>query len=134
MLASEFLELARTLSGGGPYESARLRSAISRSYYAAFLNARDHLLEAVGKRARVKVRGAHDKVWKAYQWAEGDLKVIGLALEALKGMREDADYELTHDPDNTSVLEAISISEKIQAQLPNVDASNCVNPDTGQKY
>jgi hypothetical protein len=75
-------------------------------------------------------------VWKSYQWADGELKVIGRALEDLKGMREDADYELDDDPDGAAVLEAIALSETIQAKLADdkIDVSSCVNPDTGQKY
>ena len=44
---SDYLELAKELLGGAvgsPLEEAKLRSAISRAYYAVFNEARDYLV------------------------------------------------------------------------------------------
>ena len=50
---SEYLKLAQELAGdaaNSPNEEAKLRSSVSRAYYAAFCKARNHLRDIDGNR------------------------------------------------------------------------------------
>ena len=129
MIPREFFDIAKLLSGpSGPMPQGRQRSAISRCYYAAFLDARERL-KAV-PHITIPKKGAHDIVWKALSWADAPpLKSIGRLLQDLKKMREGADYDLLPDVSDEAVREAIRISEEIQQALATADMTRCVDPE-----
>lgn len=91
---SEFLLLAQELAGkkkGVSTEEARLRSAISRAYYAAFLEARRFLR----KRGTPGIFGrqAHDNVINALlNDADPNYQSAGADLDVLRTLRRQADY------------------------------------------
>jgi uncharacterized protein (UPF0332 family) len=125
----EFKEVAELLiaSSGGLLE-ARRRSAVSRWYYAAFLEARDQL--AVKRQISYKRHQSHENVKKSYARAdapEKDVKVVGRLLEDLKRLREDSDYEIAEVVDETAVAEAKAMCEEIRSKLndPNFNYAAC---------
>jgi uncharacterized protein (UPF0332 family) len=91
-----FLELAREMAspdGVARWKNARLRSAISRAYYAAFHRARDYMLKQNDYPPRGNM-SSHEQVWRYYQDAtELTRKKIGLDLQRLLDDRNSADYE-----------------------------------------
>lgn len=126
MQASEFLELARVLAGGGPFPGARTRSSISRAYYSAFLDARDRVRNQ--PHIHLATKSMHDQVWRSLAFADDPLKSIGRLLRDLKQMREKADYQLSPDPTPALAAEAIRLSEIIQRRLAAADLTKCVDP------
>ncbi len=89
----DFQDLAEALfKQGGP---ARLRSAISRAYYAAYLVAADHV-RATGVRISKSDR-AHAEVSKYLaSCSDEEVKRAGSNLGDLRGFRNKADYELAN--------------------------------------
>lgn len=102
-----FLGTARFLRSEGSDEAA-YRSAVSRAYYACFLEARqlafDNCPEAVRRKAGIaKIKGIkHDKL-RTYLTNAADeaIRALGINLSGLCGNREDADYGM----DNTLLPE-----------------------------
>lgn len=131
MRPDEYLRVAQIFgSPAGPYPQGRQRSAISRSYYSAFLEAREKLEQL--PHIRVPRKSAHDAVTKAFLWADADLnKRIGRLLRDLKMMRERADYDLEPDVADGDAAEALRIAQDIQNALAVVDLSKCADPDKG---
>jgi hypothetical protein len=129
MEAVEFLDLAEILgSEGGPFPEARHRTAISRSYYAALLAARDKLADERGWVFRA--RETHEFVRRAYAFADPTRhKLIGRLLADLKKLREQADYENRNPLGD--VTEAISLSKQVCTELSDADAGDCVDPRRG---
>jgi uncharacterized protein (UPF0332 family) len=86
--AVEFYHLACELREAANGDDAKLRSAISRAYYAAFLVARD--------KANISSRGAdgHSRVIKHYSQIPTDA-VVANWLNDLKMDRQAADYDLS---------------------------------------
>lgn len=117
-----FLEVARELVQG--LTEAHRRAAAGRAYYALMLEARE-LLDRWGLShpPRDKV---HDFVrLKLLYSADPDLKQVGLTLERLGRLRNDADYQLT-DPRRRfvragTVEAAIQDAGKAIALLDEVD-------------
>lgn len=88
----EYYDLARELTGSGGVpstEEARLRSAISRAYYASFCGARTQYP------ARRSFPGSeHSFVWNQFKnSADLTRKVIGTEGDRLRRDRNLADYE-----------------------------------------
>jgi uncharacterized protein (UPF0332 family) len=81
--ATRFLTLAQ--EQGQSDDEAKLRTAVSRTYYAAFLVAR----EAINERVR---HSAHSRVIQAVGRQYG--KILAGQLDALRRLRTVADYEL----------------------------------------
>jgi len=130
MQPAEFLALAQLLSGpDGPHPQGRHRSAVSRSYYYAFLEARQRLASV--PHIAIPRKNAHDVVWKAMAWAAPPLKSAGRLLKDLKALRERADYDLDPDLGHADVLEAIRIANDIRRTLESADMSQCVDPNRG---
>lgn len=130
MQPSEFLDLAQLIGGAdGPYPQGRHRSAVSRSYYCAFLDARERLLTV--PHISVPRKHAHDTIWKALAWAPHPLKAAGRLLKDLKSLRERADYDLHHDIAHADVMEAIRMASDIRRTLESADLSKCVDPARG---
>lgn len=109
---------------GGPHPQGRGRSAISRYYYAAFLEARDRLSK--DRNFNFKKHESHQRVYRCFAFSdEKPLKVIGRLLEDLKKLRERADYDLGKDLDQTATNEAKRMCEDIQATLITADLKCC---------
>jgi uncharacterized protein (UPF0332 family) len=89
----EYLDLAERLRSDattGEFE-ARLRTAISRAYYAAFHHLRLLIYESD---PAPKLTGIHDRLIQA-TFGDGvreDVRLVGVAVEFLKKARVDADY------------------------------------------
>ena len=92
----DYLLLAQTLfSGarGNSLEEAKLRSAISRAYYAAFCLARNHLIHKEGVIVRPS-SGVHMKVIDRFKYSRDRRKRrIGTNLNRLRIDRNKSDYE-----------------------------------------
>ena len=88
-------------------EQAKLRSAISRAYYAAFHQAKQ-VLEAKD-RLTIPLQNVHKFVINQFQnYPDPIRQKIGNRLQVLRGYRNQADYE-----SSTPVTEAISQFKKI---------------------
>lgn len=86
-------ELATATTAGTPdeLESARLRSAISRAYYAAFWRARAFLM---GEGERIPRLDAHQAVIDAFRTSPYRARMtIGAHLGQLRADRNAADYQ-----------------------------------------
>jgi uncharacterized protein (UPF0332 family) len=93
---SEYLKLAQELAGdvaSSPNEEAKLRSSVSRAYYAAFCKARNHLRDIddhqIPKRGNV-----HKYVRDQFKDSPDNVrKKIGNDLDRLRIHRNKADYD-----------------------------------------
>ena len=85
---SEYLQLARELAGQAvspAKEEAKLRSAVSRAYYAAFCKARNYLRDVEGhsippgpeshQYVRVEFENSPDKLRRMVGWELGQLRI-----------------------------------------------------------
>jgi hypothetical protein len=96
---SHYLELAKELntgSSGSPIEEAKLRSAISRAYYAAFCVARNYL-RLHRPAVYIPPGGEAHRIVKETFERDPDLvwRSIGIKLGRLRINRGTADYEDT---------------------------------------
>lgn len=93
---SEYLELAQELAGdgaGSPNEEAKLRSSISRAYYAAFCKARNHLRDIDGYQIS-RHANVHKHVRDQFKdSSDKSRKKIGTDLDRLRKRRNKADYD-----------------------------------------
>lgn len=114
-----YLALAEELRLATPDES-RLRSAVSRAYYAAY-NVAVERAPAHGV-SIVPVRGFtdHQACWMAYQTTPGEAQV-GTDGDRLKGWRVKADYDGTNINQNGS-----PVDWKRQAELALILAGDLV--------
>ncbi len=106
------------------------RSAVSRYYYSAFLEARDQLKAKRG--ISFKTKDLHESVKRAYYFSDDKtVKKVGWMLEQLRKLRSSADYEIASAHDPGSVGEAKAMSTEIRAQLasPEFKYSECDPPD-----
>jgi hypothetical protein len=93
MRGRQFLDLAREIIAQGTQERHR-RGAAGRAYYALLLECRD-ALDAWGF-GRPRRDSVHNFVGERFLFnANADLQQIGKALERLKKLRGEADYELS---------------------------------------
>ena len=93
---SEYLNLARELAGKDPNpatQEAKLRSAISRSYYAAFIHARNFLRDS--EDITIPRQNSHQFVISQFTNSPTDerRRKLGAKLQILRGYRRQADYE-----------------------------------------
>ncbi len=121
---SQVADVMRALSG--PFPEGRERSAISRYYYAVFLEARERLFAERGW--KFKPHEAHENVKRCFSFSnERELLLIGSLLGDLKKLRVEADYDLAkRDPQAGN--EAKRIQDDIEEALAKADFSKCVNP------
>ena len=107
----EFLDLARRLSSDEQESAAR--TAVSRSYYAAFLLLRDRL---------VTPGGSPPRDTSVHQWvmlrAWHTDPEIGERLRALRRQRNLADYELRSPIRRSDALHAIELATVIVSVFP----------------
>lgn len=91
---SEYLQLARQLAGKATISAnreARLRSAISRAYYAVFIQARNHLRDREG--LIIPAKNTHRYVINVFKSHSSiERQEIGKNLERLRVRRNQADY------------------------------------------
>ena len=91
---SQFLRVAEDLAGQGttpPSQEAKLRSSVSRSYYAAFCTARNHLRDTDG--LMIPLDDAHKFVREEFKnSADTSRKQIGADLDRLRIDRNKTDY------------------------------------------
>ena len=112
----DFLTLARQLESSAladPVCEAKLRSAISRAYYAAFSIARTHLEDRLGFDVADKAH-IHQRVWDEFK-ESGDRsrKKIGYNGDRLKDKRESADYDYVFEGNLTSDAQfSLSLAER----------------------
>jgi uncharacterized protein (UPF0332 family) len=94
---SAFLELAKELVKQAtrlPNQEAKLRTAISRAYYAAFLKARYHLRYKEHDRNIPRNVDVHKYVREKFKASEiAERKEIAQGLENLREERNKADYD-----------------------------------------
>lgn len=92
----KFLEIAEVLIKENPPQSAKLRSATSRAYYAAFHVCRD-ILDDMGFRI-LRSAGGHGEVVKFLASSRDcELEQMGSHLGTLQSCRNAADYDLHVD-------------------------------------
>ncbi len=93
---SDYLTLAhdmRTTADSSSTREARLRSCVSRAYYAAFCKARNYLRDEKGYQFPTTAT-AHALVRKAFQRSsDAKRRQIGRALNRLRIDRNKADYD-----------------------------------------
>jgi len=110
---SEYLKLAQELAGddvSSPSEEAKLRSSVSRAYYAAFCKARNHL-RSIDDHKKIlsetppKVN-VHKYVRDQFKDSTDEsYKKIGGDLDRLRVFRNEADYDdLVSGLESTAVI------------------------------
>jgi uncharacterized protein (UPF0332 family) len=91
-----YLDLARELAGRGSgpsFEEARLRSAISRAYYAAFKQAFNYLCDK-DPTIRFQREGVHQYVYEKFWYSrDAGWRRVGSELDRLRRLRNRADYD-----------------------------------------
>lgn len=112
----QYLDLARELQRNkqmGSAEEARLRSAVSRAYYAAYHVARKRL-EQEGDAGLRWTEQPHAYVWEQFKLStEQQRREIGTKGQRLKLQRRDADYESTVANWQATTIKAILDSERV---------------------
>ncbi|MEG3975807.1 HEPN domain-containing protein [Microcoleus sp. herbarium8] len=101
---SQYLNLAKELAGRSTIpaeQEARLRDAISRSYYAAFILARNYLRDEQGH-SLPKTSDVHQYVWQQFDInPDSRYQLVANNLKVLRRYRNQADYD-----DNFPLLSA----------------------------
>jgi uncharacterized protein (UPF0332 family) len=93
---SDYLDLAQELHGGAvgtPFEEAKLRSAISRAYYAVFNEGRDFLRVRMPRLLIPEDGRAHEFVADVFaNDSRADWVTVGAKMGRLRQNRRKADY------------------------------------------
>jgi uncharacterized protein (UPF0332 family) len=110
---AEFLKLARQLVDASDATEAQLRTAVSRSYYSAFLLARERLV-ARGDLRPTATGADHRHVIRTLQ---RDPSRLGRRLDLLRDQRNRADYDLPLEVTPESAKQAVDLAEWIVARL-----------------
>ena len=109
---SEYLKLAQELAGqavGPAEEEAKLRSSVSRAYYAAFCKARNYLRDIKGDFSIPSTGAAHGYVISVFKSSSDRLgRKVGDDLDRLRIRRTKVDY----DDSVTGLLSIAKISLK----------------------
>jgi uncharacterized protein (UPF0332 family) len=118
MLGRDFLDTAHRLSGGG--DEADFRSAISRAYYALFIECRDALLRWG---FTFPARNSHREVQQRFTAPNNaDLKRIGDVLTHLVSRRNCADYDMTNPRHPQTAVAASDAAARSRSSLALLDA------------
>lgn len=116
---SEYLSLAKQLAGKtlmSANEEARLRSAISRGYYAAFILARNYLRDYQG--ITIPVQQTHQFVINQFRHSSDLLKQrIGKDLSRLRFNRNQADYDDNIDNLPAITTRMLKLAEQVMLNL-----------------
>ena len=126
MTPSAFAGLALALEADAASDEAKARTSVSRHYYAAFLEARDRLIQTTA--IRVRSKNAHDVVQKSFgRSLDGSTKVLGRLLEDLKKLRVQADYDLATALGAGDAGDAKALYRDIEVRLKAQDFTKCVD-------
>jgi len=94
---NEYYQLSRELAGlatGVSTQEAKMRSAISRAYYAAFCKARDYLLQTYPEEVLPQGSDIHYYVPRRFESSSDKMRRdIGEHLRILRTYRNRADYD-----------------------------------------
>ncbi len=117
---SQYLNLAKELADQpttAANQEAKLRTAISRAYYVAFILARNYLRDSEGY-AIPKTGDAHRYVWEQYKLnPDSRQQLIANNLKRLKGYRNQADYVDTFPGLSGIALIALTLADEIISTL-----------------
>lgn len=117
---SEYLDVAKELASvanSSANREAKLRSAISRAYYAAFINARNHLRDREGLLIP-RTSEAHKYVRDQFYYSSDSVRQsLGEKLLRLRDFRRQADY-VDSFPGLVGITQtALKLSEEVIAIL-----------------
>lgn len=108
MKPGEFLSFAEKVASASDSGPAGYRSAISRAYYGAFLNARHLIEEDLKQRWRIGTASEHEVVQRKLMNCQVQEAVeAGQLLSNLHNSRKQADYE----------MDDLAFEEQEEAQL-----------------
>ncbi len=117
---SQYLNLAKELTGQSTIpanQEAKLRDAISRAYYAAFILARNYLRDHEGI-SIPKTSDAHRYVWEQFQLnPDPQRQLIANNLKRLRAYRRQADYVDKFPGLSGITLTALTLSEEVISNL-----------------
>ena len=110
-----FLEVAHELAdcpSRDHLREAKFRSAISRAYYASFHHARGHYKARYGAEPPGSGSGREHKLLPAALMQSGSRaeEEAGDQLNMLRGLRREADYELSLSPDGLLVSRSLHLA------------------------
>ncbi|MBC6475923.1 MAG: HEPN domain-containing protein [Hormoscilla sp. GM102CHS1] len=115
---SQYLHLARELAEKTTDE-AKMRSAISRAYYAAFIKARNYLQEWEG--LTIPTQNTHQYVIDQFRNSEEQVrKNIGNRLNRLRLYRNQSDYDNTFPDLANKTRESLTLGRRIISGLGNL--------------
>jgi hypothetical protein len=107
-----------------PFEASK-RTAVSRAYYGAFNLSRRWLEENIGT---IENRATHRRVWEAFKSSDrasdgtrAKWELVGEIGDALRSLRNQADYADSVPDLDRRALEALSSAERILALLPELE-------------
>lgn len=122
-----FLATASFLQSNGSGEAA-YRSAVSRAYYACFLEARQIVFERSSSRERLRVGVAklkmirHEKLPKYLKQSEcGEIRRLGVILASLCVNRTEADYNMEDSLSSDDSQDAIDEAQSFLDDFSQVD-------------
>jgi len=113
-----FLELAQELADSPPGDNlreAKLRSAISRAYYASLYHARAYYRRRYRTAPPGSRSGKEHRVLPLALTQSGSPteEQAGDQLNMLRGLRREADYELSSSPDASLVSSCLHLARQI---------------------
>ncbi len=120
---AEFYRLGLKMISGSPTPDApSCRTAIGRAYYAA-LNLADEALARWGASCGKGPQKHGLAVRFLHATADPDLKAASMALDRLRGMRNQADYDMNDPSVETGprALTALDLAKKVMDFLKQVD-------------
>lgn len=119
---SEYLNLARELAGKSTNvssEEAKLRSAISRAYYAAFIQTRNFLRDR--DQITIPREKTHKYVIEQFQnSADEKRRKVGEKLQRLRDFRNQADYNDTFPKLLGKTEQALGLARRIISGISNL--------------
>jgi uncharacterized protein (UPF0332 family) len=124
-----FLGTAQFLRNSG-FDEAAYRSAVSRAYYACFLEARKIAFNNCSEEARRKdgikneknIRHEPLQIYLKQSSIES-IRQLGEDLAGLLGIRQEADYDMSSTITADDAQEAIENAEALLADFENIDSS-----------
>ncbi|QFS42769.1 HEPN domain-containing protein [Nostoc sphaeroides] len=120
---SQYLNLAKELTDQPTTpanQEAKLRDAISRSYYAAFILARNYLRDQEGI-SIPKISDAHRYVWEQFKLnPHPQRQLIANNLKRLRAYRNQADYVDKFPGLAGATIIALDLSEEVISILSNL--------------
>ncbi len=115
---SQYLHLARELAEETTDET-KMRSAISRAYYAAFIKARNYLQEREG--LTIPTQNSHQYVINQFKDSQEKVcEKIGNRLKRLRNRRNQADYDNTFPDLADRTKESLTLGRRIISGLGNL--------------